>query len=94
MLLLFNKDKYVGSTYYLEKVCIKLFIYFICSLLPSVIEVIVSVRYWRPIEVAHVLIGRRCLNEIFVMNLVPYVKFVSGAANVARSARQLMPRVK
>ena len=28
------------------------------------------------------LIGRRCLNEIFVMNLVQYVKFVSGTAKV------------
>ena len=28
------------------------------------------------------LIGQRCLNEIFVMNLIQYVKFVSGAANV------------
>ena len=28
------------------------------------------------------LIGRRCLNEIFVMNLVQYVEFVSNAANV------------
>ena len=30
------------------------------------------------------LIGRRCLNEIFVMNLVQYVEFVSGAANICK----------
>ena len=30
------------------------------------------------------LIGRRCLNEIFVMILVQYVKFVSGAANICK----------